>query len=521
LAPSQGTAVISLALAAALATPACAASVKLFAYDKKGRELDRPGLLAILARADDKTAHDAAKFPFWAFPVDGKSPPERVRLEQKGKLLFASWAGGPARLELVWPVAEDGFNGVSSDNEGHGFSEGTAVFLNEDLALTQYRLFKDSWKRRTTDWQPLYQPGKEAKDLAEKAKAAMAEAVRQKEAPARALAFDKALQATALAWEKELFEHGLQHVVDERRAKNYRFGLTLDDTLVQRMDDADWITKEVSRSGSDWVRLVFRPNASDFVYSSLRSFNKYDGMLAELKKKKIKVMGCVLDTAQWPKTLTPEAYAERVKNIVLHYKGKVDSWEVGSEINGDWLGGGAQPLGLDQIYKIFSAGAAKAKELDPETETVATLYWWEATAPDREHSFSGWLETYSRRGFGKNVDIVGLSFYPEDNPVGMSFERAFDAAAEAMPEHRLMLSSFGYVENTELKGYWWLAPDDVDDARKDISILYTTASCAMSRSLGGGFWWQTLQQMLPAGHRKTTDLFNVYRRTLARLGRKE
>ena len=63
------------------------------------------------------------------------------------------------------------------------------------------------------------------------------------------------------------------------------------------------------------------------LYASLRSFNEYDGVIDELKSRKIKVMGCVLDTAQWPKTLTPEAYAERVKNIVLHYKGKVDAWE--------------------------------------------------------------------------------------------------------------------------------------------------------------------------------------------------
>lgn len=512
---------IALLLTAALSAPAAATEVKIFAYDDKGIELDLPGLLARIARADEGPPHDPEKSPFWVVPLDGKSAPERVRLSQKGKLLFASWSGGPARLQLVWPVAEDGYNEVLADNNGNGFTDGAAVFLNEEIALTQYRLFKESWKRRTTDWQPLYKPGKKAKDLAEKARNAIADASRQKEASARAGAFAKALQATALAWEKSLFEHGLQHAVDERRAKNYRFGLTLDDTLLQRMDDVEWVAEAVTRSGSDWVRLVFRPNASDFTYASLRSFNEYDGVMDELRKKKIKVMGCVLDTAQWPKTLTPEAYAERVKNIVLHYRGKVSAWEVGSEINGDWLGGSSSPLGLEQVYKIFTAGAAKAKELDPETETVATLYWWEATAPDREHSFSGWLKTHAAQGFGKNVDIVGLALYPEDNPVGMSLERAFDSAAEALPGRKLMLSSFGYAEQDSLKGYWWLAPDDADGARKDIAILYTTASCAMANSLGGGFWWQTLEQMLPPGHHKAADLFKVYRRTLTQLGRKE
>ena len=49
-------------------------------------------------------------------------------------------------------------------------------------------------------------------------------------------------------------------------------------------------------------------------------------------------------------------------------------------------------------------------------------------------------------------------------------------------------------------------------------ILYTMASCAIPRSACGGFWWQTLDQMIPAKH-KTTDLFRVYRRTTQQIGR--
>ncbi len=511
--------IAALLLAAAVASPARAATVKLFAFDEKGAALGLPGLLARLARADDKKP-EADKAAFWAFPIDEKDPPSRVKLAQLGPLVTATWPGGPARLELVWPVKEDGYSQVAADNGGNGFADGAAVFLDEEIALTQYRLFKESWARRTTDSEPLYEPGKKARALADDAKKAMAAAEREKEAPKRAAAFEDALRLTSLAWEKELYEHGLQLALDERRAKNERFGLTFDDSLLKRMDDLDWLAEAVDRSGSDWVRVVFRPNGSDFTYASLRSFNEYDGAIKELRKRKIKVIGTILDTAQWPKTLTPEAYAERVKNIVLHYKGQFGTWEVGSEINGDWLGGASEPLSLDQVFQIYSAGAAKAKELDPETETMATLYWWEATAPDRTHSLSGWLKRYVPKGFGKNVDVIGLELFPEDNPVGMALERAFDTVADAVPGPKLMLSSFGYVEKDQLKGYWWLAPDDVDGGRKDLLILYTVASCAMRSSVCGGFWWQTLDQMLPVGHHKATDLFKVDVRTLNQLGRK-
>lgn len=513
--------IAALGLAALLVSPARAASVKLFAFDAKGAALDAEGLARRLSRADEKTP-DLEKLPLWAVPVDGKSPRRRLALSEQGKLVLGSWDKDErVRLELIWPVDEDGYNAVAADRGGAGYGDGELVFLDEEIAVTQYARFKDSWKRRTTDWQPLYKPGKKAKALADAAKDAMAAAAGQKETPARVKAYQKALQGTALAWEKMLFEHGLQHALDERRAPGLRFGLTLDESLLKRLDDLEWIAEAVRRSGADWVRLVFRPNSSDFLYSSLRSFNEYDGVVEELAKNKVKVMGCVLDATAWPKTLTPELYAERVKNIVLHYRGKISSWEVGTELNGDWLGGASAPFSTEQVFRTYTAGVNKVKELDPELETVATLYAWEETAPDAEHALSRWIPAQVKRGFGRNLDVVGLSVQPEDNPLGMGFERAFDAASDALPRQKLMVSSLGYVEKDELKGYWWLAPDDVDGARKDITILYATASCAMPRSLCGGFWWQTLDQMLPPGRRKATDLYKVWRRTLDQLGRRE
>ncbi len=510
---------LALLLAAALASPARGATVKLLAFDDKGRPLDPAGLAARLSRADDKSP-DLDKLPFWAAPPDGAAAPARVKLARDAEQLTATWPGGPAKLELVWPVKEDGYSSLSADNDGRGFADGATVLLGEEIARTQYRLFRDSWRRRITDWQPPYAPGRKAKQLADDAKNAMADAAREADPAKRAAAFETALRATALAYEKALFEHGLQLASDERRAKKLRFGLTLDDALVKRLDDVSWVAEAVARSGSDWVRVVMRPNAEDFVYSSLRSFNEYDEIVDALRKKKLKVMICVLDTAQWPRTMTPEIYAERVKNVVLHFKGQAAAWELGSELNGDWLGGASEPLTLDQVYRIYSVGAAKAKELDPETERVATLYWWNQTAPDREHSLPGWLKRYAAQGFGRTAEVVGLELYPEDNPVGLSFERAFEETAEALPATTLMLSGFGYVEEDALKGYWWLAPDDVDGARKDLLILYTVASCAMRSSVCGGFWWQTLEQMLPAGHHRATDLFMIHVRTMAQLGRK-
>lgn len=509
--------IAALALAVGLSAPARAATVKLFAFDEKGRPLDLPGLLARVGRADDKLPRDPAAAPIWADPIDGKSPPERVRLAQTGPLITASWSGGPAVLRLVWPAPEDGYSAVVADDGGHGFDDGAAVFLDEEIALSEYRILKESLRALADSG--AYAPSSKERRLKDAAKAAVADAEKLKDAGARARAFSRALRAVALARETELFERGRRRLSDRAFARQARFGLTLDAGLLKRMDDLDWIVNSIAHSRTNWVRLVFAPNPRDFVYANAASFDEYDAIVAALKKHGLKILGATLDTAQWPRLLTPELYAARARNLAARYKGRVDAWEAGSELNGDWLGGARAPLSSDRVFAIYSAAPAAIRAADPRAEIVATLYGWEETAPDRAHSLSGWLGTYVPQGFGRGVDLVGLDVFPEDNPAGLGFEREFDELTAALPDRPVFLSSFGYVEQDKVLGYWWLSPGDVDGARKDLVLLYTAASCAMPRSVCGGFWWQTLDQMLPPGRRKAADLFKVYIHTLRELGR--
>lgn len=497
-------------------------SLRLTAYDPHGRPLDRAGLLAFIGRADRKGSSEERP-PLMVAAPDGLSGSVAFELsdsEREGGGLVLRWEKlARIRASLPWPVAEDGVSTVWIDNEGEGYADGASALLNEEIAAAQHRRFAASWRKRTTEWDPLYKPGGKARRQAASAKEAVEEARSVKDPAKRAAAFDSAAKEVSLAWQKMLYEHGLQIANSEKHKGALRFGLTLDEELPKHLDSYQWVIDTAERSGSNWVRLVFRPNPSDFTYSDRHSFNEYDSIVHALRAKGFRIMGCVLDTAQWPRTLTPEAYAARTSNLVLHFSRLIRSWEVGSELNGDWLGGARQPLGLDAVFKIYTAGAAAVKKAEPSLETVATLYWWDSTAPDYDHSLEGWLKRFVPEGFGKNLDVATVSLWPEDNPVGMAFERPFELLHEALPDKRLMLGSFGYVEREALKGYWWLDPADVDGARKDLVILYTAAACAMPRSLCGGFWWQTLEQMLPPGEQRPTDLFSVYKRNLGQLGR--
>jgi hypothetical protein len=493
-------------------------SMTIAAYDREGRLLDLPGLLRFIGRADRAGGSDPRLSAIMTASPEDTGYAAAV-LEQKGDRLTLAWdRHGRIQLSLPWPVADDGFSTVSADKNGEGFSDGETVSLNEEIAITQYRRFKESLRKRTTDWDPVYRLSPKTRKAADRAKELMAQAHGEKVPAARAKAFNRALQAVSLAWQKTLFEHGLQIAMTGKQKNSLRFGLVLDESLFQRLDEYKRIITAVKYSGANWVRLVFRSNPDDFVYANRRSFNEYDDIIAAIRASGLRIMGTILDTGQWPSALTPQVYAERTKNLVLHYRDQISSWEVGSEINGDWLGGINSPLSSGQVFRIYSAGAAKIKEIDPSLETVATLYWWEGTAPDEEHATIGWLKRYSRMGFGRDLDILAISMQPDENPVGMAFEGIFDRMHQELPDKKLMLGSLGYVEKDQLQGYWWFDVDNTEAAREDLLTFATTASCAAPRSLCGGFWWQTLDQLLPAKG-KATRLYRAYSNVLQQMGR--
>ncbi|MDE2038807.1 MAG: hypothetical protein KGO96_07960 [Elusimicrobia bacterium] len=496
---------LALWLCAALAAPAPAAarpcSAHLLAFDNDGRPLDASALAAFIGRGD------GAIPALWGLAPDGTIL-SRPKLSQDKQGIALSWDGPPRLiLSLPWPLPAEGFSTLLVDRGGRGIADGETIRLNEELALTQYRLFKEARLRHEASG---CKPGRQALRLAQAARDAVARADAGENPPERARLFGRSLSATSQAWRALQVDCGRQRA-RSKAGGALRLGLTLDGSMVDRIRQYRWIVKEVRRSGANWARLVFRLNPGDFAYERQASFNEYDAIVRALDDSGLRVMGCVLDSTQWPAGLTPELYSRRALDLVRHYKGRIGSWELGSELNGDWLGGRGQALPARRVYDIVSAASAQVKELDPKIEVVDTLYWWEGASPDAEHSLQGWLANYVPLGFGKNVDVVALSLWPRDSPVGMSLERAFAILARALPGKPLMLGSLGYSDGPA-PGYWWGDAESAP-ARADLLAWLTPASCGLERCLGGVFWSQALEQMLPDSGRPT-PLYRAWRKAV-------
>ena len=495
-----------------------AGTVRVAAYDEKGRLLDTPAFLRHIAPAESaKSGVPPKSSGLFLTDPEGRPAPGRPWWVADSTAPQWRWSGPDrVKVSLPWPVAGDGFSTLELDGDGSGYVDGQTVQLNEDAAKAAWRGFREAFEARSRSFVPRYAPSPAFTKAESKAKAAMTDAQAAPDARKRARLFDKALASIAAAWQAMLFEHGRQAARDPKASASLRLGLTLDETLVDRLSEHAWIIDKLSNSGATWVRLIFRANPDDFLFSQLSSFSLYDAFVKDLVARGIKIVGSVLDSALWPHGLTPQAYVERTRNLASHYKDSIRSWEVASEPNGSWLGGYKNPLPDETVLAAVDAAAAEVKRIDPTLETVATLYWWEGTAKDDRHPLFAWLDWSLPKGFGRNVDVVGLSVYPDENPMGLAFDPAFLKLKGRFPDKKLMLGGFGFVEKEELKGYWWLEPGAVGEPRKDIVILYTGASCALPQGVGGGFFFPTLQQMLAPG-KKTTPLYGIYRAAIRRI----
>lgn len=506
------------ALLLLLPAAASAKSVKIMAFDPGGRLLDSKGLLRHIAPA----AKSATGVPIES---SGLFLTDSIGIPAEGRPWWRKDADKPVwtwknaeriKITLPWPIEKDGFSTVSLDGKGKGYTDGQTILLNEEIAVTAYHRMRTSMKTRMAQ-NPVYRPSKRVKKMVASARKMIRKGHAAKEPRKKAAIFDQALSITSFAWQQLLYEHGEQLLSDAKYGARQRFGLSLDETLTDRMHDYEKLADQISESGATWVRIVFGGNLDDFTYAKKSSFAPYDKFISLLRERKIRIMGSILDSLLWPKNLTPKAYQERAKNLASHYQDDIRSWEVASEPNANWIGGTRTRLPRKLVLTAIQKAIVSLKRVDSSLETVATLHWWEGTSPETEDALFPWLDWAVPRGFGRGIDVIALSLYPHRHPLGIAFDPVFSELHRRFPEKRLMLGGFSFADSEDLQGYWWLEATNVRDARKDLIVLFLGTAPAIPNSIGGGFYWPTLRLMLPSDRKKPSSIYFLYKRTLKRL----
>lgn len=250
------------------------------------------------------------------------------------------------------------------------------------------------------------------------------------------------------------------------------WGVTTDDPTRDTAQQVDAL-KALPRRAT--VRLVFdppsdgHPTASDYA-PSVRAFS----LVAD-------VMGLPVDSAAMASTSLPAVRA-RIAEYLGTLGPSVTTWEVGNEINGNWLGSEVMP----KVEAMFDA--VKAADRD------AALTFYYEVSPPAGHGLIPWIDANIPKGhrLREGLSLVLVSYYEDQNRghrlTQKELDRLFGALAARFPKARLALGEFGWGNG--------IPPSEAARAAL-LKRFYAYRVPRVPAFAGGGFYWHFRQTMVP------------------------
>ncbi|WP_153306603.1 hypothetical protein [Desulfogranum japonicum] len=254
------------------------------------------------------------------------------------------------------------------------------------------------------------------------------------------------------------------------------FGVTVDDiSNISEIRDA-----LLSFTIRPYARIVFDEYVSPSYYKeTVQDLHSVAG-----------IMGEILDSMYMAEYSLAE-YELRVREYIDLLKEHVDIWEIGNEINGEWLGDNA----------MAKASAAYSIAKNAGEPTALTLYYngtynngepsaencWE----DSEHQMQVWARNNIPEDMKQGLDWVLVSFYENDcENISPDWESIFSELHEIFPSAKLGFGEIGTTVNAQKENF----------VRK-----YYGMERVRPQFIGGYFWWYFKQDMVP----KSKTLWSV------------
>lgn len=225
------------------------------------------------------------------------------------------------------------------------------------------------------------------------------------------------------------------------------------------------ITESLSRlAKTPTVRIVFDENIAASYYRN-----------AALAIARVAyVMGEVLDSA-YVADVSVSQYLQRTSAYMDTLADTVDIWEIGNEINGEWLGATA-----DVVAKMSGAyDLAKARGL----ATALTLYYNRDCWSDPAHEMFTWAAAHVPERMKQGLDYLLVSYYEDDcNGLQPDWPAVFARLASMFPKSRI---GFGEVGT------------EVVERKADYLRRYYGLRLSEPRFVSGCFWWYFNTDMVP------------------------
>ena len=186
------------------------------------------------------------------------------------------------------------------------------------------------------------------------------------------------------------------------------------------------------------------------------------------------IMGELLDS-YYVKDYSVAQYKARTDEYMSALGSKVDIWEIGNEVNGEWLGP------ADSVKAKINYAYDKARQL--QYKSAITLYYNKDCWENPANEMFRWVNNNISADMKNNINYVFVSYYEDDcNNLQPNWQRVFDSLHVIFPNSMLGIGECG--TNNDLR-------------KKDYMYRYYTMRVTTPGFIGGYFWWYYRQDCVP------------------------
>jgi hypothetical protein len=198
------------------------------------------------------------------------------------------------------------------------------------------------------------------------------------------------------------------------------------------------------------------------------------------------IMGEILDS-YYMNQYNLTQYVARTNEYVNLLGDKVDIWEVGNEVNGEWLGTISDVVcKIDTAYKIIKSHCKK---------TELTLYYNKNCYENAQNEMFRWVNQRLSTSMRNGLDYVLISYYEDDcNNLQPNWQQVFDSLHTLFPNSKIGIGECGTSTSSKKATY---------------INRYYKMNVTTPNYIGGYFWWYYRQDCVPYSNTLWTVLNNA------------